>query len=176
MELKEQNKKRSLDELRRDINSKAEVMFKDSLGDKVSVIFLIALFALFEAMNYMFGWFWNHLLICGAFVVFLALTIIKNIVVGHQLRRMTGADTGRQHQQEAKRFVKIYQLANLMGFPLAYLFVTTVLNCCIESKTIIATLLIVVLFLLWLCFRHDAFIDSNLYNDIEELNEYKFEE
>ena len=177
MEQTKQNMNRSLEELRRDINAKAETLYKDGADATGAIIFLIILYVVFEGLNLYFGWYSHHLLIGCMFAVFAVWTISPTLVIGHQLKKMTNAVDVRQHQREAKRFIWCYQLEKILSFPVAFFVVSMIMEGGSKWFNILmASLLIAAFYLVWLIFKRDSYINTDFYNDVQELNEYKTED
>lgn len=177
MEQTKQNRDRSLEELRHDINTKAKTMYEDGSDATSVIIFMIILYVVFEGLNLYFGWYSHHLLIGCMFALFAFWTISSILVIGHQFKKMTKAVDVRQHQREAKRFVWCYQLEKVLSFPIAFFVVSMIMGGGSRWFDILmASLLISAFYLVWLLFKHDSYINTDFYNDVQELNEYKTED
>ena len=176
MEQTKQNMNRSLEELRHDINTKAETMYKDGSDAPGAIVFLIVL-VVFEGLNLYFGWYSHHLLIGCMIAVFAFGTVFPTLVIGRQLKKITNAVDVRQHKQEANRFVWCYQLEKALSFPIAFFVVSMIIQGGSRWFNILmASLVIAAFYLVWLIFKHDSYINTDFYNDVQELNEYKTED
>ena len=158
-----------LEKMRNSINAKAAKISKNDLAHGAWI--LIVLFVVFEALNLYFNWFPHHLAICVTFVVFAALIAVSHAINGVLLGKITSAVGVQQHYQAARRFIRWNQLSHILSFAMAFLFVNVVFDGFEWPHSILPPLAIIVVELLILLFNHDAFIDSDFYDEVEELKE-----
>ena len=158
-----------LEKTRNSINVKAAKIREDDLANGAWLFG--GLFLVFEALNYFFDWFPHHLAICVTVVVFAALIAVSRAINNVLLDRMTSAVGVQQHYQAARRFIRWNQLTHILSFAMAFLFVNAVFDGFEWPHSIVPPLAIIAVELLILLFKHDAFIDSDFYDEVEELKE-----
>ena len=163
------SQERDVQQLRADINAKAQKMEEDDPYGQY--LLFVSLFGVFEALNVFFGWFPHHLWIWVTFAIAMIIMIFMTWLRHRSLADMLRADGIEQHRHAAKRFARITQASNIMSFPLAYLFVSTTLSG-MGTKTLMATLLIMAFYLIWLLFKPNSYIDRDFYDNVKELGEY----
>ena len=175
MEQDNNYQERSLEELRNDINSKVEWISKEYLTDKKIMLWFVAVFAVFEGLNLCFDWFPHHLLIFAAFSVFILAMIAIGLLGDRMTKTVTRATDVKQHFKAVKRFFRFYQLTMIISFLLGFLFMGVIIDgpdWWTNDANIGAPIGVMVIGLIWICFKPKAFIDRGLCDDVDELEDY----
>ena len=165
-----------LQELRQRINEIAEKMIAFGMGSKLGCIVAFVILFVFAALSYYFGWiddFWA--LNAFAFVIASAITaFIIGMIMHHHVAAMKKAGNAPQQYRAAKRLIKTEQMALPIILAVAFLAKDIVkTNGTDFAAGLFASCFIIVIGIIWTSARPQSSIDTDFYNDVEELGEYK---
>lgn len=120
---------RSLDELRRDINLKAEKLFIISKGSKIVLAILVLALVVFEALNLHNKWVETNWWLFGALICLIALVdVICYTIKKRLLRAMECAVDVKQHLRATQRLIRTQKWLHAIYFVLGYLLIVVIIR------------------------------------------------
>ena len=120
---------RSLDELRRDINLKAEKLFIIRKGSKIVLAILVLALVVFEALNLHNKWVPTNWWLLGAFICLIALVdVICYTIKKRLLRAMERAVDAKQHFKATKRLIRTQKWLQAIYFVLGFLLIVVIIR------------------------------------------------
>lgn len=164
------NQEINLEQLRNDINAKAEAIFNNK-NDKYAVIFLYGGLIVFEALNFIFGWFPHHLYICIMIGFFILFSVLMGLCIKNCLSAMKRATDARQHWLAAKRLIRRKQLVSVVCFITGALTYEAVLHG-LSLIDIVPLIIFLAVGLLSVWIWPSIFIDKEFYNKVTELGHH----
>ena len=173
---------RSLDELRHDINLKAEkLVYQFKKGDLVFVVLLVILAAVLGALNWHYKWIELNWWAIGAVLCLLVLDVIVFMQLNkHFLKNMKNAGDAKQHLRAAKQLKRSIQFmqvfAYIFGSICGILLYAAVMRSYEDVLSMVIFIaIVVVILLLVMLFKPNAFVDRDFCEDLEELKEAVFD-
>lgn len=165
---------RSLDELRHDINLKAEkLVCQFKKGDLIFVVLLVILAAVLVVLNRHYKWIELNWWAIGAVLCLFVLDVIVFLQLNkHFLKNMQNAGDARQHLRAANQLKRSMQFMQMSGYICGVLLYAAVMRRHEDVLSIVIFIaIVVVILLLVMLFKPNAFIDRDFCEDLEELKE-----
>lgn len=164
------SQEKSLEEMRRGFNSKAEDMFKsNNSGLFVSGIILV-LIVVFGILNRHYHWLEIDYRPIAAVV---GLTVLGSFVLCkaflYYYRAVEHTEDSLEHLQAAKKLKRVYQLIKIFGFICDVAFYVVLINVDDGWANVFTLPLLLVVGLIWLRFRPNAFVDMDFCQDLDGL-------
>ena len=165
---------RSIEELRRDINRKAKYLyFTVKKSDWIAIVTLVAVFLGLLALNRHLDWEINGWIIAAAIGVIALGAAIIHKINKHYFNLMKCTVDAAQYIKAVKGLKRATQAQSIFAFCSGILMYQVTVHSNEVLFVIPLFLFFIIASMIWLHFKPNAFVDKELCNDIDELEEYQ---